>query len=201
MKYIIMADGKGTRWNNYNNIPKHFIKIDGEVLIERTIRQLNEKDSSSEVIVTSHDSRYEFKGATRYEPLNNVLEIDRFTEELIEDDICFLYGDTYYSDEAMDKIIANKADDIIFFGNNKSVVAVKIKDSALFKKHVKHVKDLYLAGKIKGCKGWHVYQSFQNLEFDKKQIRDKFIVVDDTTIDYNTPKEYESRNKKGDDNI
>ena len=26
---------------------------------------------------------------------------------------------------------------------------------------------------IKNCKGWHVYQSFQNLEFDKKQIGDK----------------------------
>ena len=34
MKYIIMADGKGTRWNNYNNIPKHFIEIDGEKIIE-----------------------------------------------------------------------------------------------------------------------------------------------------------------------
>ena len=29
MKYIIMADGKGTRWNNYHNIPKHLIEIGG----------------------------------------------------------------------------------------------------------------------------------------------------------------------------
>ena len=32
MKYIIMADGSGTRWNNYGNIPKHLLKIDGETL-------------------------------------------------------------------------------------------------------------------------------------------------------------------------
>ena len=46
MKYIIMADGKGTRWQNYNDIPKHFIEINGEKIIERTVRLLrdNSKD-------------------------------------------------------------------------------------------------------------------------------------------------------------
>lgn len=193
MKYIIMADGKGTRWKNYQNIPKHLIKIDGEILLERTVRQLNNQDKNAKVIITSHDKRYEFKGATRYEPLNNVLEIDRFTEELIEDNICFLYGDTYYTDETINNIINSKVDDILFFGNQKSIVAIKVKNSKLFKKHISNVKKLYLNNKIKNCKGWQVYQSFQNLEFDKKQIKDKFVIVDDETIDYNTPKEYENR--------
>lgn len=188
-----MADGKGTRWKNYQNIPKHLIKIDGEILLERTVRQLNNQDKNAKVIITSHDKRYEFKGATRYEPLNNVLEIDRFTEELIEDNICFLYGDTYYTDETINNIINSKVDDILFFGNQKSIVAIKVKDSKLFKKHISNVKNLFLKNKIKNCKGWQVYQSFQNLEFDKKQIKDKFVIVDDETIDYNTPKEYENR--------
>lgn len=193
MKYIIMADGKGTRWKNYQNIPKHLIKIDGEILLERTVRQLNNQDKGSKVIITSHDKRYEFKGAIRYEPLNNVLEIDRFTEELIEDNICFLYGDTYYTDETIHNIINSKVEDILFFGNQKSIVAIKVKDSKLFKKHISNVKNLFLENKIQNCKGWQVYQSFQNLEFDKKQIKDKFVIVDDETIDYNTPKEYENR--------
>lgn len=193
MKYIIMADGKGTRWKNYQNTPKHLIKIDGEILLERTVRQLNSQDKDSKVIITSHDKRYEFKGATRYEPLNNVLEIDRFTEELIEDNICFLYGDTYYTDETINNIINSKVEDILFFGNRKSIVAIKIKDSKLFKKHISNVKNLFLENKIKNCKGWQVYQSFQNLEFDKKQIKDKFVIVDNETIDYNTPIEYENR--------
>lgn len=188
-----MADGKGTRWKNYQNIPKHLIKIDGEILLERTVRQLNNQDKNAKVIITSHDKRYEFKGATRYEPLNNVLEIDRFTEELIEDNICFLYGDTYYTDETINNIINSKVDDILFFGNQKSIVAIKVKDSKLFKKHISNVKNLFLENKIQNCKGWQVYQSFQNLEFDKKQIKDKFVIVDDETIDYNTPKEYENR--------
>lgn len=191
MIYTIMADGKGTRWNNHNGIPKHLIEIDGEILIERTVRLLNKYDEEAKVIITSHDKRYEFPGSTRYEPKNNNLEIDRFTEELIEDNICFLYGDTYYSSDAIKKIISTPVEDLLFFGNEKSIVAVKVKDSNLFKHHISIVKELYLNNMIKNCKGWHVYQSFQNLEFDKKQIGDKYIIIDDKTKDYNTPDEYE----------
>lgn len=190
-----MADGKGTRWNNYQNIPKHLIKIDGEVLLERTVNQLKRLDNNAEVIITSHDPRYEFKGATRYEPLNNILEIDRFTNELIEDDICFLYGDTYYSDEAIKTIINTKTNDSIFFGNSKSIVAIKVNNSTNFKKHIEKVRELFLNQKIKNCLGWQVYQSFQKLPFDIKQIGENFILVDEKTIDYNTPKEFENRNR------
>ena len=196
MKYIIMADGKGTRWNNYKNVPKHLVDVDGEVLLARTVRLLQEYDSASEIIITSHDQRYEFEGATRYEPKNNKLEIDRFTYELIEDNICFLYGDTYYTDEAIKKIINTNTEDLLFFGNARSIVAIKVENAALFKEHIDRVKDLYLKGKIETCKGWQVYQSYQNLEFDKKQIADKFIVLDEKTNDYNTPEEYEKRIKK-----
>lgn len=192
MKYIIMADGKGSRWNNYKNVPKHLIEVNGEALLARTVRLLHEFDKDAEVIITSHDERYEFEGSTRYEPNSNHLEIDRFTYELIEDNICFLYGDTYYTEDTIKKIVDTDTSDVLFFGNSKSIVAVKVKDSSLFKKHVDNVRKLFLENKIKNCKGWQVYQSFQNLEFDKKEIKDKFIVVDNETIDYNTPDDYEN---------
>jgi len=84
MKYVIMADGKGKRWNNYDNIPKHFVVVNGEMVIARVVRLIRKFDKDADVIITSHDPRYEIEGARRYEPKNNVLEIDRFTEELIE---------------------------------------------------------------------------------------------------------------------
>ena len=135
-----MADGKGTRWQNYNDIPKHLIEIGGETLLGRTVRLLRENDSKSEVIITSHDARYEIEGAVRYEPKNNNLEIDRFTEELIADDVCFLYGDTYYSEEAARTITETEAEDILFFGNTKAIVAIKVADGGLFKQHVDRVR-------------------------------------------------------------
>ena len=196
MKYIIMADGKGTRWQNYNDIPKHFIEIGGETLLGRTVRLLNEGDREAEVIITSHDPRYEVPGARRYEPLNNVLEIDRFTEELIADDVCFLYGDTYYSQAAMDTILGTATDDMIFFGNERSIVAIKVKDGELFRSHVDNVRRLYLAGEIEKCIGWQVYQSFTGLPFGEKKIGPKYIVLEDGTEDFNSPEDLNRRQDK-----
>ena len=195
MKYIIMADGQGTRWNNYNDIPKHFIEINGETILARTVRLLHEADAEAEVVITSHDPRYEIPGAKRYEPLNNHLEIDRFTEELIADDICFLYGDTYYSESAINEIVNDKVDDILFFGNEKSIVAIKVRDGEVFKAHVDRVRELFVAGKLEKCIGWQVYQSFTGLPFMQKQIGEKFVVLVDDTEDFNSPEDYKKREK------
>ena len=196
MKYIIMADGKGTRWQNYNDIPKHFIEINGETLLARTVRLLKQGDPGCEVIITSHDPRYEVEGATRYEPKNNHLEIDRFTEELIADNVCFLYGDTYYSEEAAETIIKTVADDILFFGNRRSIVAVKVADGELFRSHVDRVRQLFMEGKIEKCIGWQVYQSFMGLPFGDKKIESKYIILEDSTEDFNSPEDYNRRTVK-----
>ena len=196
MKYIIMADGKGTRWQNYNDIPKHFIEINGETLLARTVRLLRQGDPGCEVIITSHDPRYEVEGATRYEPVNNHLEIDRFTEELIADNVCFLYGDTYYSEDAAYIIINTEAEDILFFGNQRSIVAVKVADGELFRSHVDRVRQLFIEGKIEKCIGWQVYQSFTGLPFGEKKIESKYIILEDSTEDFNSPEDYNRRTAK-----
>lgn len=192
MRFVIMADGKGTRWDNYMGIPKHLALVDGEPIIGRTVRLLNEMtDGESEVIITSHDKRYEFKGSRRHEPFDNNLEIDRFTCELIQDDICFLYGDTYYTEESLEVILDTETNDMIFFGNHKSIVAVKIKDSEAFTKHVDKVRKLYIDGKIDKCVGWQVYQSVTGQDFTQKAVpAEKFILLDNKTSDFNTPEEY-----------
>lgn len=193
MKYIIMADGNGTRWNNYGNIPKHLLQIDGETLLGRTVRLLTQADPQGEIIITSHDPRYDFPPARRYEPQNNVLELDRFTAELIEDDVCFLYGDTYYTEASLKTILDMPTDALLFFGNEKSIVAVKVRDAACFRHHLARVRELFLAGAISGCKGWQVYQSYAALPFDRKQIGAHFVTLADNTQDYNTPQEYLQR--------
>ena len=196
MKYIIMADGKGTRWNNYHNIPKHLIEIGGETLLARTVRLLRENDALADIVITSHDPRYEVPGARRYEPRHNHLEIDRFTEELIENDACFLYGDTFYSEQVIKKIVQTPAEKLLFFGNERSIVAIKVADGALFRQHVDRVRELFLAGKIEKCIGWQVYQSFLGLPFGEKKIDAKYVLMKDGTEDFNSPEDYNRRKSK-----
>lgn len=187
-----MADGKGNRWNNYMGVPKHLALVNGERLIERTVRMLHREKQSYEIIVTSHDNRYEFKGSKRYEPLNNRYEIDRFTEELITNDMCFLYGDTFYTEDAIKLIMNSSVEDILFFGNQRSIVAVNIKDAELFRKHRIRVRDLYIKGIIKECIGWQVYRSVTDQKLEGDICLDKkFVFIDDITSDLNTPDDYE----------
>lgn len=191
-RIVIMADGKGNRWNNYMGVPKHLALVNGERLIERTVRMLYREKQSYEIIVTSHDNRYEFKGSKRYEPLNNRYEIDRFTEELIIDDMCFLYGDTFYTEDAIKLIMNSSVEDILFFGNQRSIVAVNIKDAELFRKHRIRVRDLYIKGIIKECIGWQVYRSVTDQKLEGDICLDKkFVFIDDITSDLNTPDDYE----------
>lgn len=189
MKYIIMADGYGTRWKNYNNIPKHLIEIGGETLLARTVRLLKEAEPECSITITSHNPKYEVPGAVRYEPQNNVLELDRFTVELLEDDVCFLYGDTYYTDSAMAQILSTPAQELMFFGNTRSIVAVKVHDAKLFRQHFDRVRQLFLDGKIQECKGWQIYQSYANLPFGERVVGPNYVLLKDETRDINSPQE------------
>lgn len=190
--YIIMADGEGKRWNNYQGIEKHFAEVKGEPIIERTIRLVKKLDPSAKIIVTSHNPKYEFEGVRRYEPLNNELEIDRFTFELIDKGVCFLYGDTYYTKKALRKIVKKSNDSLLFFGTLEKIVALKVNNKKEMITHIQQVRQLYLEGKISKCIGWQLYQSFEGLSFKKIQIKDHFVLFEDKTHDFNTPQDYKS---------
>ena len=191
MTYIIMSNGTGSRWQNYNNIPKQLIKINNETLLQRTVRLIKNNSANSRIIITSKNKQLQTQGAQLYTPLQDKLEIDRFTYELISDNVCFLYGDTYYSTLSVQTIINTPTNDILFFGNEKRIFAVKVGDSKLMKTHIDNVRQLFLQEKIDNCKGWHLYQSYANLPWGSKKITDKYILINDETQDFNNPNEYE----------
>ena len=184
MKYVIMADGKGTRWNNYNNHSKHLCVINGETIIGRTVRLLREKNIQ-DIIITSHNPKMEFEGAIRYEPLANNEEIDRFTYEFLDEEITFLYGDTYYAEDALDTIISTDTDDMLFFGTSTSIVGVKVKNHQRFKHYIDYIKQNNIVGK-----GWTVYQLSNGLPLGSKEPRENLIMVSEETIDIDSPEEY-----------
>lgn len=186
-----MADGKGSRWNNFLGREKHDIRIGGETLLERTVRLVHENDENAEVIITSHNAALSIDGARRYEPKNNVLEIDRFTAELIGDDMCFLYGDVLYSEQAVRTIVGSLArEPLLFCGSREGICAVLIKDGALFRRLYLEARSLFLEGKIAECKGWQVYHLYAGLPLESREIGSGYVLVDSFTRDFNTPEDY-----------
>lgn len=189
MRYVIMADGAGVRWDNHGGEKKHMLVLGGESLLARTVRLVSEADPGAEIVITSHDPAYEIPGARRHEPLHNYLEVDRFTAELIQDHMCFLYGDTWYTREAIGDILRVPTEDLMFVGNQCSIVAVRVENSDLFREHVERVRRLYQLGEIHTCKGWQVYHSWQGMALEGKAIGEGYLLLSDETQDFNTPRD------------
>ena len=119
MKYIIMAGGKYEGFK----IPKQLLKVNGEVIIERTIRLLRENGIKDIFISTDnpafnyldvpklkHNNYYESKDGKIY---GHWLEAFYPTDE----PTCYIFGDVYFSDEAIKTIVKTETEDIELFGS------------------------------------------------------------------------------------
>ena len=107
MKVLILADGDGTRWGNYQGVPKQLLTIDGETLIRRMVRQLKEAGADDIVII----GPYEVDGVqndrlTSRQKRRLFVEIaERYKEPFI-----LLNGDCFYTDEIIKDCLTRETD-------------------------------------------------------------------------------------------
>lgn len=188
MRYVIMCAGKGTRWNNYLGVPKQLIRINGESLIERTTRLLKE-NGINDYYITGEDNIFADYGKTIKQSFNDC-EVDRF-EEVEDDEICYLYGDVYYTEECINQLVNTSTDNILFFGSDMEIFAIKIKNKKLFFEHKNKVKKLFLNNEIGRCIGWEVYRSLNNIPFEEHIINEMYYMINDLTDDIDYPEDYE----------
>lgn len=210
--YIIMAAGEGKRWNNYLGVPKHLVNINGETLLQRTVRLLKNNNVNN-IYITSSDERYDVDGAIRYKPQNNEFEIDRFLccEEIWSNKCTvFLYGDCYYTDEAIKTIVNSKCNGYHYYGRLTGndvkkygeIFAVKIKNTEKFKNACLIIRNGLKDGTVNRGLGWETYKILEGknpnmtpTEFREwiKSEHKNFVVIDDDTEDFDTPEDYEKK--------
>lgn len=199
MKYIILSDSDNTA--NFI-MPRQLIKINGEPLVSRTIRLLKE-NGIKDVIITSHDTRFDNLGATRYEPLHNDYKpkkrqgcwLSAFPIELLNEPITFLPGDVYYSEDAIKKIVNSETNSVLFCCTYKNTskkyikswdepLAFKVVDYNLFKEHIARVKELYKMGKcVRSPIAWELYRSLNGIDVNKHEVGDNCLIINDETTD------------------
>lgn len=188
-RYVIMANGKGSRWGDHLGIPKQLIEIRGETLLARIARQVTQFDPEAEVIVSSSDPRHDTPGARRYAPLRSEIELDRFVEELLIDNTCFLYGDTFYTNVAIKQIVRSGPEPMTFFGDQRSIAGVSCKDAQLMLRHLQVVREYYLSGKLYSCIGWQVYQSYTGQLFRQLEIDPEYRDLSGEIAGFNSPED------------
>jgi len=184
-----MANGKGSRWKAGSDMPKHLAAVHGESLLERIVRQLIEL-KVSDIVITSSNLAYNVFGAHRHEPASDKFELDRFTTELIADDCCFLYGDTFYTDEAMRTIVKLPVSELMFVGSARSIVAVIVKKREPFEKALFEVRAAIERGEIEDARGWEVHNVYTGQPLDSRKASSEDYLIIGGTKNINTVEDY-----------
>lgn len=200
MKYIIMCGGVYKAFKT----PKQLSVVRGEVLIERTIRILKE-NGVNEIFISSNDPRFD-KYATRLENKDNnfIVEngsstgywLDAFYP--INENVCYIFGDVYFSPEAIKTIVNYETTENVLFGtgiakneehkNWGEPFAYKVNKYEEFMNGVKAVKKLFDEGKtIRHPIVWELYRYLHNLDINVQRITTDYVCIDDYTIDIDSP--------------
>ena len=194
--------------------PKQLSVINGETLVERTIRLLKE-NGINDIYISSNDDRFKqyapvLKHTNTYKVENgNILGywLDAYYPE--EEPCIYLHGDVYYSSNAIKKIINYEAKYNTFIGNeiarNKEHknwgepfgwIVVNQKE---FRDGIDKTKKLQDEGKLERGFGisWELYRVLNGLDPNKMFIYDNtYLSIDDETIDIDAPNQIEELNRR-----
>ena len=201
MRYVILAKGGHKGFD----IPRQLSVINGERLLDRTIRLLKENGiSSKDIIVTG---TYKLKDVIVYDPLDNDFDyntekgywLNAFSNEFLIEPVCFIWGDVYFSENAIKTIVNTDTDSTLFFCSyqNKShryikewdePFAYKVVDTDLFRTHRDRVKRLFDEGKTERHPiVWELYRSINGIDVNEHKLKDNVVIINDITCDIDAP--------------
>lgn len=207
---IIMCGGY------YENFKEHkaLSIINGERLIERTIRLLKE-NNIEDIYISSNDDRFKEYGKVLYHEntyrYENGKSIGYWVDAYYptEEPCIYLHGDVYYTEDAIKKILNLNPKVNTMIGNqwalNKEHKKVGepfgwiIVDQEKFRKAINECKQLQDENKIdRGYAiSWELYEVLNNHNINDFIIKeDTYYAIYDETDDVDSPEKIEILNKK-----
>ena len=198
MIYAIMCGGDYPEFEE----PKQLTVVNGERLVQRTIRLLKEAGvSASDICITSNNPVFDCFGVERIEdPRNdyihgtNKLWLNAFYP--FHKPVCYLYGDVFYTQDAINSIVGCDLPGNILFGSSLSAnpnhynwgepFAYIVRDFPKFWNAITKVIELHFKGElVRHPITWEVYRYENNLYVNVQAINPKtFVPIADETIDY-----------------
>ena len=196
MRYIIMCGGN---WAMINNKPKHIYRVNGERIIDRTIRLLREA-GVKDIAITTDKPRFfkkcdaeiiKYKNPGQW--TNGFYPTTRRT--------CYICGDVYFSPDAIKKIVNKKTNDIEFFASappfgNKYIkrfaepFAFKVVNMRRFRKCINLTQQYVREGKLYRDISWELWQVIKGTPLNKIDYTN-YTVINDYTVDIHHPYEAE----------
>lgn len=111
MKVLILADGKGTRWGNWNNTPKQLLKVHGETILDRMIRLCIENGIKKEDIVIIGDFKNKNAVNDTFKDCEDKRHLFLEIAKRYKEPFILLNGDCYYTEAIIKDCIEREAPD------------------------------------------------------------------------------------------
>lgn len=204
-KYVILANSNDKKFD----LPRQLLEVNGETLIGRTIRLLKE-NGVKDILITASDERFKKYGEV-YTPNSSDYNygngmgywLNAFPYELLNEPVCFIWGDVYFSEEAIKTIVNTESKKDLFFcsyNNNDSryikphdePFAYKVMDTKNFKKHIEICKKAKDDGTA--CREpiiWEVYRSIHNQDINEHIMTEDYITINDITCDIDNKEDFD----------
>ena len=203
MKYIIMCGGRYQKWS----APRQLVKVKGETILERTIRLLRE-NGVKDIAISSNDLIFETWGVPLLMHGNsyNARGYDDFTGYWVDafyptdEPVCYIFGDVYFSPDAIKTIVETDTDDIEFFASAPPFppeyskpwaepFALKVMNTD----HLKHAISLTRQYQDQGLFRrkpimWELWQVIQATPINHIRY-DNYTIINDYTCDIDNPEE------------
>ncbi len=207
MKYIIMCGGNYNKWET----PRQLMKVNGEVIVERTIRLLKE-NGIKDIAISTNNSEFEYLNIPILKHENNFRVEGNKTIGYwcnafypTNEPTCYIFGDVYFSDEAIKTIINTDTDDIEFFGsmppfaknyckNHVEPFALKVVNTDHLKEAIEKTKRLEDEGKFwrTHCM-WELWTVIKDVPLQTKpdEYIYNYIAINDITCDVDNLRDVE----------
>ena len=210
--------------------PKQLLKVNGEIIVERTIRLLRE-NGITDIAVSTNNPKFDYLDV---ELLHN--KKDKFVtlspNEVkascyswlnayypIDEPVCYLHGDVYFSDEAIKQIVEAKVKDTMFicvpdkqdipnkdYRNRKGrePLGYKVENYKLFRNAIDDLLNMIDEGKFINAKqspiAWTVYRYLNGLDIglnaknygdlnDIFKSKGDYMIINDYTTDIDSEKD------------
>lgn len=187
--------------------PKHLQVVEGETIIGRTIRLLK-MFGVNDISISTNNPVFKQFGLPILSHQNsyNVNGYNDFTGYWVDafyptnNPACYIFGDVFFSPEAIKTIINTPTDDIEFFASappfspeyrKKSAepFALKVKDQALLRDAIIRTKRLQDAGVFRRKPiMWELWQVIKDTPINKIDYTN-YTVINDYTCDIDEPEE------------
>ena len=204
MKVLILCAGNSSRWNNHTGVPKHKVVVEGEVLIERTARQFLKY--TDDVVIVTKDQSYRVDGCSLYIPKLNkkYKDIDKFMSSQTQwSDIktILVFGDVYFTDEAVDTIMTNKTEYCFFLRKRGSKITGKNKEEIFAisfyannnNMMLSTMKEIIAQNLPFSAGGWLLLKTLFNMNVGWRRRNTKnYINIDDWTDDFDYPEDFDN---------